>query len=144
MNCTVNPTPAAKTGVGCVTDSINLLFDRLDNNNVTLLLEATAGQGTNLGYKFEHLAYLIDKVEDKSRIGVCIDTCHLFSSGYDIENKKLSYTSIDVYRDLHCWEMRFTWLPIGFRQSWNFTINIKSSMLQDLKLDKKRDFYDNY
>lgn len=65
-----------------------------------------------------------------------------FRSGYDFETKSLTYTSIDIYRDLHCWEMRFNWIPIGFRQSWNFTINIKSSVLQDLKLDKKKDFRD--
>jgi lipopolysaccharide assembly outer membrane protein LptD (OstA) len=67
-----------------------------------------------------------------------------FSSGYDFENKDFTYTSIDVYRDLHCWEMRFNWVPLGFRQSWNFTINIKSSLLQDLKLDKKKDYRDYY
>lgn len=65
-----------------------------------------------------------------------------FRSGYDFENNELTYTSIDVYRDLHCWEMRFNWIPYGFRQSWNFSINIKSSLLQDLKLDKKKDFRD--
>ncbi|MCF8405056.1 MAG: LPS-assembly protein LptD [Bacteroidales bacterium] len=65
-----------------------------------------------------------------------------FRSGYDFENKKLTYTSLDIYRDLHCWEMRFSWIPIGFRQSWNFSINIKSSLLQDLKLNKKKDFRD--
>jgi hypothetical protein len=65
-----------------------------------------------------------------------------FRSGYNFETKDLTYTSIDVYRDLHCWEMRFNWIPYGFRQSWNFTINIKSSLLQDLKLDKKKDFRD--
>ena len=65
-----------------------------------------------------------------------------FRSGYDFENNDLTYTSIDIYRDLHCWEMRFNWIPYGFRQSWNFSINIKSSLLQDLKLDKKKDFRD--
>ena len=65
-----------------------------------------------------------------------------FRSGYDFKSKDLTYTSIDIYRDLHCWEMRFNWIPYGFRQSWNFTINIKSSLLQDLKLDKKKDFRD--
>ncbi len=65
-----------------------------------------------------------------------------FRSGWDFENNELTYTSIDISRDLHCWEMRFSWIPIGFRQSWNFTINIKSSMLQDLKLDKKKDYRD--
>lgn len=65
-----------------------------------------------------------------------------FRSGYDFENNELTYTSLDIYRDLHCWEMRFNWIPYGFRQSWNFSINIKSSLLQDLKLDKKKDFRD--
>ncbi len=66
-----------------------------------------------------------------------------FRSGWDFENNELTYTSIDIFRDLHCWEMRFSWIPIGFRQSWNFSINIKSSILQDLKLDKKKDYWDN-
>jgi len=65
-----------------------------------------------------------------------------FRSGYDFEKNDITYTSMDIYRDLHCWEMRFSWIPYGFRQSWNFSINIKSSLLQDLKLDKKKDFRD--
>ncbi len=56
--------------------------------NVRLLIENTAGDGTHLGYRFEHLARIIEFVEDKSRIGVCIDTCHLFASGYDIRNRE--------------------------------------------------------
>ena len=55
---------------------------------VTLVLENTAGQGSNLGWKFEHLAHIIDKVEDKSRVGVCIDTCHMFTAGYDIRTRE--------------------------------------------------------
>ena len=65
-----------------IAENINITLEKTDG--ISLVIENTAGQGTNLGYKFEHLAYIIDKVEDKSRIGVCIDTCHLFSSGYDI------------------------------------------------------------
>ncbi len=56
-------------------------------SHVKLVIENTAGQGSNLGYTFEHLAFLIDKIEDKSRVGVCIDTCHLFTSGYDIRTQ---------------------------------------------------------
>jgi len=56
--------------------------------DVILVIENTAGQGSNLGYKFEHLAYLIDRSEDKSRVGVCIDTCHMFTAGYDIRDKE--------------------------------------------------------
>jgi len=59
-----------------------------DTEYAVLVLETTAGQGSNLGYKFEHLAYIIDKVEDKSRIGVCIDTAHIFAAGYDIRTKE--------------------------------------------------------
>ncbi len=64
------------------------------------------------------------------------------TSGWDFVNNQLSYTSIDVYRDLHCWEMRFGWVPKGAQQSWNFSINVKASVLQDLKLNKKKDFRD--
>ncbi len=64
------------------------------------------------------------------------------TSGWDFVGKQLSYTSIDVYRDLHCWEMRFGWIPKGGQQSWNFSINVKASILQDLKLNKKKDFRD--
>ena len=55
---------------------------------LNLVIENTAGQGSNLGYKFEHLAYIIDKIEDKSRVGVCIDTCHMFTAGYDIRTRE--------------------------------------------------------
>lgn len=57
-------------------------------NGVTLVVENTAGQGSNLGYKMEHLGYLMENSIDKERVGVCIDTCHLFTSGYDIRDEK--------------------------------------------------------
>jgi len=63
-------------------------------------------------------------------------------TGWDFTNNQLSYTSIMVYRDLHCWEMSFGWIPKGAQQSWNFSINVKASVLQDLKLNKKKDFRD--
>ena len=69
-----------------IAESINIALDK--TKNVKAVIENTAGQGTNLGYKFEHLAHIIDKVEDKSRIGVCIDTCHMFTAGYDIRTKE--------------------------------------------------------
>ncbi len=65
-----------------------------------------------------------------------------FNSGWDFTQNKLSYTSVNLYRDLHCWEMRFSWIPLGPRKSWNFSINVKASILQDLKLNKKKDFRD--
>ncbi len=66
-----------------IAESINMALDK--TSGVTAVIENTAGQGTNLGYKFEHLAYIIDLVEDKSRVGVCIDTCHTYTAGYNIK-----------------------------------------------------------
>lgn len=66
-----------------------------------------------------------------------------FSTGWDFVNNKISYTNISVYRDLHCWEMRFNWIPIGSYKSWNFTINVKAQALKDLKYTKKKDYRDN-
>jgi lipopolysaccharide assembly outer membrane protein LptD (OstA) len=63
---------------------------------------------------------------------------------FDIKNKKFSYTKIDIYRDLHCWEMRLGWIPMGGQKGWNFQINVKASVLQDLKYKIENDFRDNY
>jgi lipopolysaccharide assembly outer membrane protein LptD (OstA) len=65
------------------------------------------------------------------------------TTGWDFESNDLSYTRVSIYRDLHCWEMSFYWIPVGFQKSWNFSINAKASILQDLKLTKKKDFWDN-
>ena len=65
-----------------IAESVNLSLEA--TRGVTAVIENTAGQGTNLGCRFEHLALIVDLVEDKTRIGVCLDTCHLFASGYDI------------------------------------------------------------
>jgi len=69
-----------------IAESINIALDK--TSDVKAVLENTAGQGSNLGWRFEHLAHIIDKVEDKSRIGVCIDTCHMFTAGYDIRTRE--------------------------------------------------------
>lgn len=65
-----------------IAESINMALDK--TAGVTAVIENTAGQGSNLGFRFEHLAEIIDQVEDKSRVGVCIDTCHAFAAGYDL------------------------------------------------------------
>lgn len=67
-----------------IAESINIAVSQVPN--VVAVIENTAGQGSNLGYRFEHLAEIIDQVEDKSRVGVCLDTCHTFSAGYDISS----------------------------------------------------------
>lgn len=69
-----------------IAESINIALDR--TQNVVAVIENTAGQGSNLGFKFEHLAAIIDGVEDKTRVGVCIDTCHAFAAGYDLRTEE--------------------------------------------------------
>ena len=69
-----------------IAESINIALDK--TSGVSAVIENTAGQGSNLGWKFEHIAHIIDKVEDKSRVGVCIDTCHMFTAGYDIRTRE--------------------------------------------------------
>lgn len=65
-----------------------------------------------------------------------------FSTGYDFTTHQLTLTSFDIYRDLHCWEMRLGTIPFGPRKSYNFTLNVKASILQDLKLVRRRDYRD--
>ncbi|MFI5172216.1 MAG: putative LPS assembly protein LptD [Chitinophagales bacterium] len=62
------------------------------------------------------------------------------TTGYDFQLKDFTYTSLDIYRELHCWEMGFKWIPFGLRQSYIFNINVKASVLQDLKLTRKKDW----
>jgi len=71
-----------------IAESMNWAIEQTKDLDVKLVIENTAGQGSNLGYKFEHLAHLIEKSEDKSRVGVCLDTCHTFTSGYDLRSKE--------------------------------------------------------
>ena len=69
-----------------IAESINMALER--TSGVTAVLENTAGQGSNLGFAFEHLAYIIERIDDKSRVGVCIDTCHSFAAGYDLRTRE--------------------------------------------------------
>ena len=73
------------------------------------------------------------KLTDKWKVG--------FRSGYDFESKELTYSSIEIYRDLHCWEMLFNWIPIGYHQSYTLTIRVKADVLKDLKYEKKKDWF---
>jgi deoxyribonuclease-4 len=81
-----------------IAESINLTLDK--TSGVTAVIENTAGQGSNLGYRFEHLAYIIDRVEDKSRVGVCIDTCHAYTAGYDIKTEEGFRKTFDDFESI--------------------------------------------
>ena len=78
----------------CINIGIN------ETKYATVVLENTAGQGSNLGYNFEQLAYIIDKVKNKDRIGVCLDTCHLFAAGYDIRDTESYNETMDKFENI--------------------------------------------
>jgi deoxyribonuclease-4 len=78
-----------------VADSINFTLDK--TKGVTAVIENTAGQGSNLGHTFEEIRTIIDHVEDKSRVGVCFDTCHAYSSGYDIKTSKSFTETFELF-----------------------------------------------
>jgi deoxyribonuclease-4 len=85
-----------------IAESINIALSQ--TTGVTAVIENTSGQGSNLGYKFEHLKFLIDLIEDKSRVGVCLDTCHTFTAGYDIltpEGYEKSFAEFDSIVGFH-------------------------------------------
>lgn len=68
-----------------------------ETQGVTAVIENTAGQGSNLGHSFEQLAQIIDGVEDKSRVGVCLDTCHMFTAGYDLRSEAACQASFQQF-----------------------------------------------
>ncbi|GGY04949.1 putative endonuclease 4 [Litchfieldella qijiaojingensis] len=78
-----------------IADSINEALSR--TQGVTAVIENTAGQGSNLGWRFEHLAEIIEQVDDKSRVGVCIDTCHAFAAGYDLRTPEACTAMLDEF-----------------------------------------------
>jgi deoxyribonuclease-4 len=91
---------AELTCLDVIADSLNVAIEATKGMNVKLVIENTAGQGTNLGYKFEHLAHIINKVEDKSRVGVCLDTCHTFTGGYDLRTREAYDLTMDEFERL--------------------------------------------
>jgi deoxyribonuclease-4 len=85
---------------GCldvIAESMNRAIEATKDANVKLVIENTAGQGSNLGYRFEHLGHIIQKIEDKSRVGVCLDTCHTFTAGYDLRTRAAYDETMDAF-----------------------------------------------
>ncbi|MDO6563256.1 deoxyribonuclease IV [Amphritea sp. 1_MG-2023] len=87
-----------ETCLNTIAESINLALDQTEG--ITAVIENTAGQGSNLGCRFEQLAHIIDRVEDKSRVGVCLDTCHTFASGYDLRDQDDCHNTFAAFERL--------------------------------------------
>lgn len=89
-----------EAGIKNITDSLNIVFRETEGWGVGIALEVTAGQGTSIGYRFEHLSRLIDGIRDTARIKACLDSCHLFAAGYDISTAEGYHTVINDYNRL--------------------------------------------
>jgi deoxyribonuclease-4 len=78
-----------------ISESITLSLEQ--TRGITAVIENTAGMGGHVGHSFDHLAYLIDRVTDKSRVGICLDTCHLFAAGYDLRTEETYHATMDQF-----------------------------------------------
>ncbi len=87
-------------GMDRIAENTNKVLAEIPDNTVTLCLETTAGQGSNLGYTFEQIAYMLDRVDDKDHVGVCLDTCHIFAAGYSITDPKDYKKTIKAFDEI--------------------------------------------
>ena len=83
-----------------IAESMNRAVEATPDSKVKLVIENTAGQGSNLGYRFEQLAYLIERVEAKERVGVCLDTCHTFTAGYDLRTPEAYEETMRAFEEI--------------------------------------------
>ena len=108
-------------GIKRIAESLNIAHEKTKNYKVSSMLETTAGQGTTIGYKFEQLRKIIDLVEAKERMTVCIDTAHIFAAGYDFKDQKSfkevikDFDKIIGLERLKCFHMNDSKKPLGSR-----------------------------
>ncbi len=108
-------------GIKLIAKSINIVHNKTKGYKVSSMLETTAGQGTAIGYRFEQLQQIIDLVEQKERMTVCIDTAHIFAAGYDIKDSKNFKEAIKEFDEiigldrLKCFHLNDSKKPLGSR-----------------------------
>ena len=127
-----NDTKLTKTKDGSIPWSINV--------NYSLRYGMTH---TYLGYVITKNKKIVQTLGFTGNVQITPNWKVSVRSGYDFETNELTYTQVEINRDLHCWEMRFSWIPTGTWKSWNFGINIKSAMFKDLKIEKKKSHLDD-
>jgi len=86
-----------QAGLDRIVEALVRALEQTDKFAVEIWIETTAGQGTSLGYKFEHLQYLLDSVGERDRLGICVDTCHIFAAGYPIKTPREYRTTMDEF-----------------------------------------------
>ena len=109
-----------------IAESLNIAL--AETSGVTAVIENTSGQGGNVGYRFEHLKLLIDMVDDKTRIGVCLDTCHTYSAGYDLRTPEAYEKTMKEFDDivgisyLKGMHLNDSMVPLGSRKDRHHSI----------------------
>jgi len=121
--------------------SVESKQEERDFYNIPWDINANYSISYNKGYKSAAYADTTQSLNFSGNIKVTSKWKAGIRSGYDFDTKKITYTSIDIYRDLHCWEMLFNWIPIGFHKSYTLTIRVKANILKDLKYEHKRDWF---
>ena len=128
--------------------------DELDfiNSNSELYIDFNIPWSIGLDYKIDYqrsisttldTAYITQSIGLRGDFSITKNWKISYMTNYDFVRKEFSFTSINIARDLHCWQMGFNWIPFGFMRSYNLTISVKSALLQDLKLQRRRTWYDN-
>ncbi len=108
-------------GIKLIAESLNTVHDKTKNFKVSSMLEVTAGQGSAVGYKFEHIRKIIDLIEQKERMSVCIDTAHIFAAGYDIRTPETYNKTMEEFDNivgldrLKCFHMNDSKKELGSR-----------------------------
>jgi len=102
-----------------IAESLNVVLDKTRTSGVSIVIESTAGQGSVLGGRFEELAMIIDRIEDKARVGVCMDTCHIFAAGYDIrdaqsyEKTMVAFDNVITFKYIRGLHLNDAKAPVG-------------------------------
>ena len=124
------------------------------NANAQKLLFGNRPKSRSISYTFSYVNTFVASIMDmhsqtvqsinlSGNVSLTKNWRIAMTTGYDFVNKGMSYTTVDIYRDLHCWEMRFSWVPFGYYQSWFFQINIKADALHDVKYEKRQSYQEN-
>jgi len=122
------------------------------NNNNDLYLDFNIPWSLNLNYKIDYrrtissdldTSYITQSIGIRGDFSVTKNWKISYMTNYDFVRKEFSFSSVDIARDLHCWQMALNWIPFGFMKSYNIVIRVKSALLQDLKLQRRRTWYDN-
>ena len=122
------------------------------NSNTDMYIDFNIPWTIGLDYKIDYrrtinsnldTSYITQSIGLRGDFSITKNWKISYMTNYDFMNKEFSFTSINIVRDLHCWQMSFNWIPVGFMRSYNLNISVKSSILQDLKLQRRKTWYDN-